>query len=74
MNIPAEAKQKWQSLKQHGDIAMIESESGINRDIIGAAFRGEECTMDVFTAIQEFYNKRQATINNLINPQEPAKA
>lgn len=74
MNIPAEAKQKWESLRQHGDISDISSESGYSRPVITEALDGNECSMDVFTAIQEFYNKRQAAINNLVNPQDNAQA
>lgn len=68
MNIPAEAKQKWESLKQHGDIGTIMAESGFSRDTIKLALDGEECSMEVFEAIQTFYNKRQEAIDGLINP------
>ena len=72
MNIPSEAKQKWQSLRQHGDVTDISNESGLSRSVLTAALDGEECTMDVFTAIQEFYNRRQEEINKLINPHQQA--
>jgi hypothetical protein len=68
MKIPTEVKTKWESLKQHGDIESISGESNLSRHTITGALNGDECTMDVFTAIQNFYNKRQAEVDALINP------
>jgi hypothetical protein len=68
MNIPTEAKAKWESLKQHGDIGDIVTESGFSRDTIKLALDGDECSVEVFEAIQTFYNKRQQTVDSLMNP------
>lgn len=70
MNIPQEAKQKWQSLQQHGDVQKISDGSEYSRDTISKALNGDVCSIEVFSVIQDFYNKRQQEINASVNPQQ----
>lgn len=72
MRVPNEAKLKWDSLKEHGDIEAICQESGYGRHTITAAINGNDCSIEVFSAIQTFYNKRQETIDNLVKPNDQA--
>lgn len=68
MNIPQEVKQKWQCLQQHGDVQKISDGCEYSRDTISRALNGIECSVEVFSVIQDFYNKRQEEINGKINP------
>lgn len=72
MHIPQEAKEKWNSLKQHGDVQTISDGCEYNRDTISKALNGTECTVEVFSIIQDFYNQRQEEINSKINPSFPS--
>jgi hypothetical protein len=72
MRVPNEAKLKWDALRQHGDIESICKESGYGRHTITAAIDGNDCTIEVFSAIQNFYNRRQEEIDSLVNPNEKA--
>jgi hypothetical protein len=78
MRVPNEAKLKWDSLKEHGDIEAISEQSqkdggkGYGRHTIAAALNGNDCTIDVFSTIQSFYNEREKKINGLVNPNQEA--
>ncbi len=58
MKIPHLTKVKWDSLHDYGDFTAIAKESGFARQTIAGAFSGS-CTLDVFQAVDAFYNKRQ---------------
>ncbi len=62
--VPLESKKQWDLLHEHGDIAKIVEQSGYSRPTISGALDGGGCTLDVFHAIQKFYNQRQAEINS----------
>ena len=68
MKIQSEVKKKWDELKSHGDIEKICAENKLGRPTVAAALSGGDCSMEVFAAIQSFYNKRHAKINKLLNP------
>lgn len=67
MKVPKEVKKGWDVLRQRGDIDEICRQSRFGRSTIGDALNGGDCTMDVFTAIQKFYNERKDKLNGLIH-------
>jgi len=66
MKIPNPIKQKWQKLKEHGDVNAIAEANDISRQTISGAMNGSGCTMDVFIMIRDFYDKREKKLAKLL--------
>ncbi len=67
MKIPNQKKQSWKSLRQQGDITRIhEANKKISRNAIAGALEGNECSIEVFEAVEKYYIKRQAKVDALI--------
>lgn len=57
MIVPESILNKWNDLKDQGDITAISKQSGLNRFKVATAFDGET-TEEVFEAINNFYIER----------------
>ena len=63
MKIPNLNKIQWSKLYEHGDFKEIADLNKIDRRTIAGAYDGHGCTLEVFLAIQSFYDARQKLID-----------
>lgn len=63
MKVESKIRAFWKSLKEFGDLEKISQASGINRVSISYAMNGKECSSDTFLAINEYYTKKKASID-----------
>ena len=63
MKIPKEVLNKWEGLKDRGDIPELEKLTGKSQPVISKAFQGT-CTAEVFKVIADFYNEREKMVKD----------
>lgn len=68
MKIPEKNKIEWDTLRTHGDFTQISerTDGKVSVKDISMAFTTGRCSVEVFTAIAEFYKERSELLSDYL--------
>lgn len=65
MTIPKETLEKWNALRERGDMILLAQKTGVNRTSLHHIFTTGECSVRVAEKINAFYKSRQNKIKSI---------
>jgi hypothetical protein len=66
MKVPDQLLEKWNAMRDRNDIVNLMDESGISRHIINKAFAQQDITMESFTIIADYYEKKIKVVKSYV--------